>query len=191
MTRMRLRAEFFDDPDREKWLADLDELDRIADSAIRLVREEIAEDDSDPVRLDSLLCEVVNELSELQLDVAIADVEPAEVDIKPLALKRALRNLVINAATHGKSATVSLARKDDAFAIQIIDRGPGIPEALLKRATEPFFRVDPARSSSRGAGLGLAIAKEIIQRNSGSLTLTNAPAGGLVQTIELPAAGRA
>jgi signal transduction histidine kinase len=188
MTRMRLRAEFFDDPDREKWLADLDELDRIADSAIRLVREEIAEEGGDPVRLDNLLSEVVEELCELQLDVALAGVEPAEVDIKPLALKRALRNLVINAATHGKSATVSLVRKDGGVAIEIVDRGPGIPEAMLKRAFEPFFRVDPSRSAGRGAGLGLAIAKEIIQRNSGRLTLTNAPSGGLVQTIELPAA---
>ncbi|WP_088345140.1 MULTISPECIES: ATP-binding protein [Rhodomicrobium] len=188
MTRMRLRAEFLNEPDREKFLADLDELDRIADSAIRLVREEIAEEGRDPVRLDILLREVVAELCELQLDVALTAVEPAEVDIKPLALKRALRNLVINAATHGRGATVSLAAKHGAVAIRIVDRGPGIPEAMLQRAFEPFFRVDPARSAGQGAGLGLAIAKEIIQRNSGLLTLTNAPTGGLVQTIELPAA---
>lgn len=188
MTRMRLRAEFFDVPEREKWLADLDELDRIADSAIHLVREEIADDACDPVRLDTLLCEVVTELRELQLDVALGAVEPAEAPVKPLALKRALRNLLINAATHGTSATVSLAVEREAAAIRIADRGPGIPEPMLKRAIEPFFRVDPARSAGHGAGLGLAIANGIVQRNGGRLTLANAPTGGLIQTIELPAA---
>jgi signal transduction histidine kinase len=82
---------------------------------------------------------------------------------------------------------VGLQRRADMAYIEISDKGPGIPDALLQRAFEPFFRVDPARSAG-GAGLGLAIAKEIIQRNGGRLTLVNAPAGGLIQTIELPVA---
>ena len=188
MTRMRLRAEFLEDAEREKWLADLDELDHIADSAIRLVREETSEADADPIRLDTLLGEAIDELRELRLNVRVDDMELAEVFTPPLALKRALRNLIINAATHGKGATVGLQRRADTAYIEISDHGPGIPDALLQRAFEPFFRVDPARSAGPGAGLGLAIAKEIIQRNGGRLTLVNAPAGGLIQTVELPVA---
>jgi signal transduction histidine kinase len=71
--------------------------------------------------------------------------------------------------------------------VNIEDRGPGIPEEMLEHAFEPFFRVDQKRETSiAGAGLGLAIAKEIIQRNMGQLTLSNRSGGGLLQRIELP-----
>lgn len=189
MTRMRLRAEFLDDADREKWLADIDELDHIADSAIRLVHEEIQDiDGRDAVQLDRLVSDVIEELRELQLDVRVTETEPVQVTAKPLSLKRAIRNLLINAATHGGGATVSIRSKCGVVFVEIVDGGPGIPEPLLARAFEPFFRVDAARSSMGGAGLGLAIAKEIIQRNRGTLILANGIGGGLIQRIEVPAA---
>jgi signal transduction histidine kinase len=188
MTRMRLRAEFLDDTDREKWLADLDELDHIADSAIRLVQEEIEDSKGEAVRLDSLVSDVISELQELQLDVSSAETEPVQIVAKPLSMKRAIRNLLINAATHGEGATVNIRRQCEGAFIEIVDNGPGIPQELLARAFEPFFRVDAARSSTAGAGLGLAIAKEIIHRNRGTLVLANRAGGGLIQTIEVPAA---
>ncbi|MGF1622996.1 MAG: ATP-binding protein [Rhodomicrobiaceae bacterium] len=188
MTRMRLRAEFLDEPERKKFLADIEELDHIADSAIRLVHEESQGGEGEAVRLDSLVRDVAAELQELQLDVRMEAAEPAHVMVKPLSLKRAIRNLLINAATHGGGATVRFQRKCASVMIEIVDDGPGIPEKLLARAFEPFFRVDAARSSTAGAGLGLAIAKEIIQRNRGTVILANRANGGLIQTIEIPAA---
>lgn len=188
MTRMRLRAEFLDDADREKWLSDIDELDHIADSAIRLVQEEIEDGGGEAIRLDRLVGDVISELQELQLAVSATQTEPVEVMVRPLSLKRAIRNLLINAATHGRGATVSIRRESGSVFIEIVDSGPGIPESLLARAFEPFFRVDAARSAMAGAGLGLAIAKEIIHRNRGTLILANGPRGGLIQRIEVPAA---
>jgi signal transduction histidine kinase len=130
-------------------------------------------------------------LRELQLDVSAMETEPVQVMGKPLSLKRAIRNLLINAATYGGGATVSIRRKCESAFIDIVDNGPGIPEELLARAFEPFFRVDAARSATAGAGLGLAIAKEIIHRNRGTLILANGATGGLIQTIEVPAASYA
>jgi signal transduction histidine kinase len=187
MTRMRLRAEFLDEPYREKFLADIEELDHIADSAIRLVHEEMPDRNGDAVRLDVLISDVIVELQELQLNVSAVGTEAVQVKAKPLSLKRAIRNLLINAATHGGGATVIVRRESRSALIEIADHGPGIPEAFLTRAFEPFFRLERARSMA-GTGLGLAIANEIIQRNRGHLTLTNRPGGGLLQTIELPAA---
>jgi signal transduction histidine kinase len=187
MTRMRLRAEFLEEPDREKFLADIDELDHIADSAVSLVHEEIQDSNGEVVRLDLLVSDVIAELRELRLDVSTAKTEAVHVVTKPLSLKRAVRNLLINAATHGGGATVTVSRKSESVIVEIVDDGPGIPDALLTRAFEPFFRVDRTRSAA-GAGLGLAIANEIIQRNRGRLTLANRAGGGLIQTIEMPAA---
>jgi signal transduction histidine kinase len=185
---MRLRVEFLDEPDREKFLADIDELDHIADSAIRLVHEESQDGEGEAVRLDGVVRDVAAELQELQLDVRMEDAETAHVMVKPLSLKRAIRNLLINAATHGGGATVRFHHKCESVVIEIVDDGPGIPEKLLGRAFEPFFRVNAARSSTAGAGLGLAIAKEIIQRNRGTVNRANRANGGLIQTIEIPAA---
>jgi signal transduction histidine kinase len=187
MTRMRLRAEFLDENERETWIADLDELDRIADSAIRLVREEVEGSSRTPLRLDGLVEDVTDELGEIGMTAALASSVPVTVLGRPLSLKRAIRNLVINAATHGREATVRVTTTGDDAIVLIEDRGPGIPEELMARVFEPFFRIDPARNAPiPGAGLGLAIAHEIIVNNGGALALRNLPAGGLEQRLSFP-----
>lgn len=190
MTRMRLRAEFVeDDEERGKWLADLEELNQIADSAIRLVREEAGSDSAEPLRLDELLREIAEELAELGLSVRLEPLPPLEARAGAIALKRALRNLILNAATHGGGATVGLRAAGGRAVIEIRDEGPGIPADLLGRVFEPFFRVDPSRSkTSPGAGLGLAIAREIVERFGGRIGIANAQPRGLLQRVDLPAA---
>jgi signal transduction histidine kinase len=190
MTRMRLRAEFVEDEEeRALWLADLEELDRIADSAIRLVREEVAEAAPEPLSLDQLLRALADDLVALGLPVRTGTLAAAEVRGEPLALTRALRNLAINAATHGGGATIGLAVEGREAVVRIEDEGPGIPEPLLDRVFEPFFRVDQARRQSvPGAGLGLAIAREIVARLGGTIVLANRAPKGLRQEIRLPLA---
>ncbi len=190
LTRLRLRAEFLpEDAERDKWLADLMDLDRIADSAIRLVREEVQPASEEVLRLDTLVVEIVEELTQMALPAELVRAEPVSVRGRPMALKRAVRNLAINAATHGRRARVSIFPAGGYAVLEIADEGPGIPEALLPRVFEPFFRVDPARQTSiPGAGLGLAIAKEIIERQQGTLALSNQPDGGLMQRVRIAAA---
>ena len=187
MTRLRLRAEFLPDDERDQWLRDLEELDRIADSAIGLVREEAEPGSAEPLPLDRLITELVDDLAGLGMAVRLGPVEPAWTRAGPLALKRALRNLIINAATHGGGATVDVTVRNGMPAVVIADRGPGIPPDLLEQVFEPFFRADPGRRQPvPGAGLGLAIAREIVVRNGGDIVIRNRDGGGLVQTVTLP-----
>ncbi|MBE7184086.1 MAG: HAMP domain-containing protein [Methylobacterium mesophilicum] len=188
MTRLRLRAEFLPDEDRTIWLRDLDELDQIADSAIRLVREEAEQGAFETVSLRRLAEDVVREVSEIGLEAEIAPGEvPALVRGQPLALKRALRNLVENAARHGGGAQVQVTETSGRAVFRVEDDGPGIPEDLLAQAFEPFFRVDAARRKvHKGAGLGLAIAREIVERNGGTITIRNRVPRGLLQEVSLP-----
>jgi len=186
MTRMRLRAEFVAEDERKAWLADLDELDAIADSAIRLVREEGAGEDRTPVALDDLVTDTARELSEAGLKVELGNVAPATVTGGPLALRRALRNLMTNAATHGGGGYVALSISDAEAELVIDDNGPGIPAELIPQVFEPFFRANPGRGQTiKGAGLGLAIAREIIERFGGSIEITNRSEGGLRQTVRM------
>jgi signal transduction histidine kinase len=190
ITRMRLRAEFVEDEEERKlWLTDLDELERIADSAILLVREESGKASPETLRLDTLVTGIAGELKDQNLDVTVTGTQAVSVRAGKLALSRALRNLMINAATHGRKATVKVARADGAegAVAQVIieDEGPGIPPELLCRVFEPFFRVDPGRRQNiAGAGLGLTIAREIVQRAGGDIRISNRDRGGLKQVVE-------
>jgi signal transduction histidine kinase len=188
ITRMRLRAEFVeDDEERSLWLSDLDELERIADSAILLVREESGKASPETVRLDRLVADVAGELTDQNLDVTVIEARPVSVRANRLGLARALRNLMINAATHGRRARVKVeAIQDGKAQVVIEDEGPGIPPELLGQVFEPFFRVDPGRRQNiAGAGLGLTIAREIVQRAGGDIKISNRKDGGLRQVVEL------
>jgi signal transduction histidine kinase len=190
ITRMRLRAEFVeDDEERTRWLNDLEELERIADSAILLVREESGLASPELIRLDELVGSIGAELRDQNLDVSNTTVEPVTVRASRLKLNRALRNLMINAATHGVRARVEVGGADGTARIVIEDDGPGISPDLLDQVFEPFFRADPARRQDiPGAGLGLTIAREIIQRAGGTINISNRADGGLRQIVELPKA---
>jgi signal transduction histidine kinase len=188
ITRMRLRAEFVgDEEERARWLADLDELERIADSAILLVREESGKAPPELIQLDELVSSIGAELRDQKLDVSETTAEPVKVRASRLTLNRALRNLIINAATHGVRAKVKVGGSNGTARIVIEDEGPGIPPDLIDQVFEPFFRADPARRQDiRGAGLGLTIAREIIQRAGGTVVISNRAEGGLCQIVELP-----
>ena len=188
LTRMRLRAEFLDEEDRSMWLNDLEELEHIADSAIQLMREETQREQSQLLRVDETIGEICRDLASMNAPVKILNMEAVKISSPPLALTRAVRNLVINAATHGGGAFVTVGLENSTALITIDDEGPGIPEQSMSRVFEPFFRVDPARrKSGPGAGLGLAIAKEIVERHGGKLTLQNRLPKGLRQKISFPA----
>jgi signal transduction histidine kinase len=170
------------------WLNDLEELDRIADSAIQLVREETQREKIQLLRVDEIITEICRDLASMKASVTVLKMEEVTISSAPLALTRAVRNLVINAATHGGGALVTVGLEDGAASITIDDEGPGIPEQSMSRVFEPFFRVDPARrKSGPGAGLGLAIAKEIVERHGGKLILQNRSPKGLRQRIVFPA----
>ena len=107
-------------------------------------------------------------------------------------LLRVLRNLLQNAARHGRqpgetAARVSFrARRQCAWVdLEVRDHGPGVPPAQLARLTTPFFRGDAARTGALGSGLGLAIVEQAVRRMDGSLSLRNASEGGLVVLLRL------
>lgn len=105
---------------------------------------------------------------------------------RPLALKRALGNLLDNALQHGGSAALELSwPAPQLLRLDILDDGPGLPEDQLEQVFEPFYR-PPGQDSICGLGLGLAIARACILAHGGELHLHNRPQGGLCARILLP-----
>ncbi len=103
------------------------------------------------------------------------------------ALQRAFGNLIGNALTYADHIRISSTRTEKSLTITIDDDGPGIPASRRNDALKPFVRLDPARNqNTKGVGLGLSIAKDIIQAHGGTLSLGDSPLGGLRCHIVLP-----
>ncbi|WP_037680628.1 HAMP domain-containing sensor histidine kinase [Streptomyces griseus] len=105
-------------------------------------------------------------------------------------LQRVLANLLDNARRHARDAvSVTVRRVGDRAVLEVADDGDGVPEGERERVFERFVRLDAARSrDDGGAGLGLAIARDVAVRHGGTLTVRDAPAGGALFELRLPSA---
>jgi two-component system osmolarity sensor histidine kinase EnvZ len=104
-----------------------------------------------------------------------------------------LDNLLANAQRYGSGRAVELraTRSDDGVRIGVLDRGPGIPEDQIEAVFRPFHRVEPSRNpGTGGAGLGLAIVRQLAQSNGWAVSLENRPGGGLAAWVVLPESPR-
>jgi two-component system osmolarity sensor histidine kinase EnvZ len=111
--------------------------------------------------------------------------------LRTQSIQRALVNLIDNAYRYG-SPVVDLAVRQEAgnVAIEIADRGPGIPPSEVERLKQPFTRLDTARGSAAGgklgSGLGLAIVDRVVTLHGGEFTLLLRQGGGTLARITLP-----
>lgn len=112
--------------------------------------------------------------------------------VYPQLLRRAIDNVLRNAIRHAPSGSEIFLRGEvnhelEKVTLEILDSGPGVPEAMLTDIFRPFFRTSPGRESNTGGtGLGLAIAAEAIRLHEGTVTARNRKEGGLKVTITLP-----
>lgn len=187
LTRLRLRVESIDDDDlRQRCVEDLDEMSNMIRGALGVFRGLNDEETAVPVDINALARELQRQHAELGGEVTIVGEAQSPYTAKPLALKRCLGNLVQNAIRHGARATIRI-EDGKQLVLRVLDEGPGIPEDMLDKVFEPFFRLEQSRNrDTGGTGLGLSIARDIAQAHGGTLTLRNRAEGGLESTLTLP-----
>jgi two-component system OmpR family sensor kinase len=119
-----------------------------------------------------------------------APIEPVQVQGEPVLLRHAVLNILHNAIRYSPEdsrVTMRVVQRDGRAVIEISDEGPGIPASLSEKVFERFYRADEGRSRAAGGqGLGLAIAKSIVDQHGGSIRLTSSKKGSTFR-IELPA----
>jgi signal transduction histidine kinase len=189
ITRMRLRAEFIeDDANRVRMLGDLDQMRSMLESVLSFLRNDRKLEPMTLADIATTLQLVADQFADMGHRIAYDGPQHAMADVRPDDLNRSLTNLVENAVRFGAEATIRLTMSPDIATIEVEDDGPGIPDARKEVMLEPFMRGDDARNmdEAAGFGLGLSIARSIVQAHGGELSLHDRQPHGLIVRIRLP-----
>lgn len=211
-TRMRLRAEQIeDDTVRGKLLSDLDEITNMITEAITFLRDGFEVEKHEEVIFTTFLESICDDYIDVGKNVTfqalvpltvrsagtIFDPRPIVYDMKgtrritlrcqPGRLRRAINNLIDNALKYGDLARVNIQADARTITVRINDVGPGLTKDDMERVFQPFYRAEGSRArSSTGAGLGLPLAKLVVEAHGGTIMLFNHDRGGLEVRLTLP-----
>jgi len=196
ITRLKLRSEMLPDGvQREKFLRDLDDMETMIASTLDFLRGESRQESGVLLDINALVSTLRDDMQAINNIVEVVGEASRPLLARPQALKRCLANLLDNAVRYGVSADgsagnlVQITVEDgpELLTLHIDDHGPGIPDHELEQMFEPFRRGETSRNrTTGGAGLGLAIARNLARAHGGDVTLKNRPDGGLRATLILP-----
>ena len=186
LSRLRLGLEMSgaDPSAAEAMGADMEEIDKVIAQFLSFAKgedeQQLAGD------LDLLLAEIAEGYARRDQPVTYRRGGLGQVRFAPLAIRRAVSNLVDNALHYaGGAVEVAARREGGRVVIEVLDRGPGVPAGEAERLKRPFTRLEEARSGPGGAGLGLAIVDRIARAHGGRLELAARAGGGLAARMEL------
>jgi two-component system, OmpR family, osmolarity sensor histidine kinase EnvZ len=182
LTRLKLGLSLLpEDDDVAALTRDVTDMERMVDEFLAFARGDAMDEpeEGDPI---SLVTRAVADAQRIGQAVTCVKSEGSgTLFMRPLAVRRALDNLIGNAMRYGTKAEVSVVISDRAVRIVVDDNGPGIPKDRREEALQPFARLDAARDPNRGggAGLGLTIAFDVARSHGGALRLGDSALGGL------------
>lgn len=188
LTRLRLRLEGLpaelasvSDPAS----ADVREIDELIDATLAVLREQRDGTEAVAVDLVALVQAIADDLADQGHDVTVQADGAARVRGHPAALRRIVGNLVGNALRYGTRARLAVTATAQQVALTVDDDGPGIPPQQIELAFQPWVRL-ASGGTRAGHGLGLAIARDLAERDGATVTLENRAEGGLRARLVLP-----
>lgn len=191
LARLRLQTELLRDKggpgDRlDAMEQDLGEIDHLIGEMLEFSRFALGERKlaSAPIDLAAVVTEAIERSSPGQRSITVTGT-CAQTAGDHDRLVRVVQNLLQNALKYTPGDT-PIEVHLDGTRVDVLDRGPGVPERALSRLFEPFYRVDGVSRDKAGLGLGLMIAHQIVTLHGGMITASNRPEGGLAVQIELP-----
>jgi signal transduction histidine kinase len=194
ITRLRLRCEFIEDAaTRTRMLDDLAHMNAMLESVLHFLRDGQRRQRETMIDLATSLQTICDQFADLGHDVGYDGPDHVVIPAYADELHRALTNLVDNAVRHGGKAEVRVSLTTPSVTVMIEDDGPGIAQGVKEEMFEPFVRGDAARgmNNNGGFGLGLSIARAVIESHGGTLTLVDRTPRGIIARVTLPRAAAA
>ncbi len=187
LTRLRLYAESVPNKaQRAQILSDISDMETMVSTSLAFMSDEIHREPYSAVDVASLVISQCDNFVDAGRKVAYKGPDHAHLSCRPVALRRALSNLIDNGCKYGGEVCVSLRDQATSLVIDIRDNGPGIPEDQTERAFAPFQRLEASRNrETGGTGLGLTIARDVVLGHGGDIQLINEEKSFLVR-VELP-----
>lgn len=190
LTRFKLELALLEDTAETRALqSDVNEMQHMLEDYLAFAKGDGGEE-AKPTNLKELLQEIHADaqIYGKQVDLKLRKKKKDLVlPLKRQALKRAITNLVSNAARYGDTIVIRAATEGNWVRIEVDDDGPGIPASERENVFRPFYRIDSARNVDEGnSGLGLAIARDIAKSHGGEIALGESSMGGLRAIISLP-----
>ncbi len=163
---------------------DIRELELMVNSYLEFVRN-----DEDEEAVETDIVPLVEELIKKYPDAGFEALNsPLKPRIRPLAITRAVKNLLDNASRYGTKTKVSLLKFENNYVLLIVDdNGSGIPNDKREAVFKPFYRIEDSRNKETGGvGLGLSIVRDIINHHGGTVHIEDSPLGGARVIVKLP-----
>lgn len=187
LARMKLQlAMMKESKDTKDLQHDVDEMQSMVQGFLDFAKG-VGQEEFISIRVGDFLNSTLSSIRHLPLKVNLAGDLDLEIHIKHELFKRCLINLLLNANRYASETTITIASETNYIKFIIDDNGPGIPESEYENVFKPFYRIDSSRNlDSGGVGLGLSIAKDIINGHGGDMTLETSPDKGLRVIIKIP-----
>lgn len=187
LARLSFRLQALPPDSRDKASADIDEMSRMITAALEFLHGQSQPGPRSRLDFAALVESAVDDLVDTGQDVRLTQAEPALLLGDPLALRRAVGNLIDNALKYGGNARLRLYHDNGSIVLEVDDNGPGIDPARENELFLPFARGDESRNRDTGGiGLGLSVAHAAVLDHGGSLRLLNRAEGGLRAVLSLP-----
>ncbi len=187
LTRLSFRLDGLPEPLGTKVDADLREMKTMISAALDFMRDRSLGTQRQPLDFRLLVESVADDLVDVGYDVSIVPGPPVTLDGDPVALRRAVVNLVENGLKYGQRVRLRLRAGHGECLLEVDDDGPGVPETMQQQVFAPFFRLESSRNRDTGGiGLGLATVRAIVLDHGGSIVLRNRKEGGLRVVVALP-----
>jgi two-component system osmolarity sensor histidine kinase EnvZ len=187
LTRFKLSVALLDSSaDADLLQKDVDEMGRLLEGYLAFARGDTTEASTE-TDIAALLEDLRADAQRHGAGVTLETSGNLIVRVRPVAMKRCVGNLVGNAQRHADRVRIAGRREQRSVLIIVDDDGVGIPPAHREDVFRPFYRLDEARNQDEGgAGLGLAIARDIARSHGGDITLSDSPMGGLRAAVRIP-----
>lgn len=187
MMRLSFRLEELPEAERAKAHADIEEMRGMVTTLLDFVRG--GDESLTMVRMDlsALVESLVDDMTDMHHDIILGEAMRTIILGDAAALRRCIGNVVDNAIRYAGGAKILLVQDKDQALLKVEDNGPGVPADRMERLSEPFYRGEESRNrATGGVGLGLSIARSIMEKHGGAILFENRSEGGLRVTLRFP-----